>query len=288
MIFMKEEFARIIGWKRNKEGLKRETVQEIAVELIVPNPYQPREAFDEEAIRELSQSIMEHGVIQPVLVRPAGEKYELVIGERRWRACQAAGFKTIPAIVRSLSPKEAAEMALVENLQRKNLNPIEEATGYQRLLDEFGLTQQELAKRVGKDQSTIANKLRLLRLPKEIQDAISREIVTERHGRALLRLPSAEEQIRMAERIREEGLTVSAVEALVEERLDAIRRQGERGPQARKRMVRALKDIRIFLNSIREVVQELKATGTEVELDEREGEGWLELQIRIRVGKERP
>ncbi|HHY32100.1 MAG TPA: nucleoid occlusion protein [Firmicutes bacterium] len=280
---MKDELARLIGLRRKGETGAKETVREIPLDLIGPNPYQPREAFDEESLRELADSIREHGLIQPVIVRQLGEKYEVIAGERRLRACRLAGLQTVPAIVRDMSPGESAEVSLVENLQRKDLNVLEEATGYQKLLGEFGLTQQELAKRVGKSQSTIANKLRLLKLPKPVLDALASEIISERHARALLRLPSEQEQVMVLRRIHAQGLTVGQTEALIDERLKEIRRKRVRrkvrGQEAGA--VRAFKDIRVFLNSVRDVVRQLKATGVSVGFEEKDEGDVLELRIRI-------
>ena len=280
---MKDELARLIGLRRKGETGAKETVREIPLDLIGPNPYQPREAFDEESLRELADSIREHGLIQPVIVRQLGEKYEVIAGERRLRACRLAGLQTVPAIVRDMSPGESAEVSLVENLQRKDLNVLEEATGYQKLLGEFGLTQQELAKRVGKSQSTIANKLRLLKLPKPVLDALASEIISERHARALLRLPSEQEQVMVLRRIHAQGLTVGQTEALIDERLKETRRKRVRrkvrGQEAGA--VRAFKDIRVFLNSVRDVVRQLKATGVSVGFEEKDDGDVLELRIRI-------
>ncbi|MGE5594343.1 MAG: nucleoid occlusion protein [Betaproteobacteria bacterium] len=280
---MKDELARLIGLRRKGETGAKETVREIPLDLIGPNPYQPREAFDEESLKELADSIREHGLIQPVIVRQLGERYEVIAGERRLRACRMAGLQTVPAIVRDMSPGESAEVSLVENLQRKDLNVLEEATGYQKLLGEFGLTQQELARRVGKSQSTIANKLRLLKLPKPVLDALASEMISERHARALLRLPSEQEQTMVLRRIHAQGLTVGQTEALIDERLKEIRRKRVRrkvrGQEAGA--VRAFKDIRVFLNSVRDVVRQLKATGVSVGFEEKDDGDVLELRIRI-------
>lgn len=192
-----------------------ESVQQIPVEKIGPNPYQPRQQFDHEALEELKVSIQKHGVIQPVLVRKKGEGFQLIAGERRWRACKAAGIKLIPAIVQDVDERKVMEIALVENLQREDLNVLEEAKAYQRLIDDFALTQEELATRVGKSRSSITNTLRLLKLPPEIQEFVSRETLSMGHARALLSVDDRQVQMALARKTVREGLTVREVEKLV-------------------------------------------------------------------------
>ena len=157
------------------EGQTQERIEHLPIELIQASQYQPRSEFDDEGLDELAQSIAEHGVLHPIVVRKSHIGYEVVVGERRLRACRRLGFETIPAIVREFADREAAEVALIENLQRKDLRLFEEAEGYRRLLEEFGLTQEELAVRLGRKQSSIANKLRLLRLPDKVKEIISRK-----------------------------------------------------------------------------------------------------------------
>ena len=161
---------------------------------IIPNRFQPRQVFDERALKELAVSIKEHGVIQPIIVRNIGNKYEIIAGERRYKASAMAGLTTIPAIIRKLDDKESSKVALLENLQRKNLNPIEEAKTYQKILELDQMTQEELAKTMGKSQSAIANKLRLLSLTDEVQDALLKDQISERHARTLLNAPSVDSQ----------------------------------------------------------------------------------------------
>lgn len=280
---MKEELARLVGLRRRPGTGAREVVREIPISLIKPNPYQPRESFDDESLKELCESIKEHGVIQPIVVRQVGDEFESVVGERRLRACRMAGLQTVPAIVRDLSPGESAEVSLIENLQRKDLNVLEEAIGYDRLIKEFGLTQQEMAKRVGKSQSTIANKLRLLKLPDAVLEGLGHEMISERHARALLRVASEREQLAFFQRIYTQGLTVGQTEALIDERLKEVRRRRAsrkvRGQESGA--IRAFKDIRLFLNSLRDVVRQLKATGVTVGIEERDEGEVLELKIRI-------
>ena len=188
---------------------------EIAVEDVRPNRYQPRKIFNDLKLTELVNSIREKGVVQPIIVQKSDSGYELIAGERRWRAAQKAGLNKIPAIIREVSSEESLELALIENIQRENLNPIEEAKAYHRLSDEFYQTQEDIAKKVGKDRSSVANFLRLLKLPKEIQDSISNEELTMGHARALLSLDSAKEQISLKDRIIKRKMSVREVESYV-------------------------------------------------------------------------
>lgn len=179
---------------------------------IIPNRFQPREVFDERALKELAASIKEHGVIQPIIVRQVNNKYEIIAGERRYKASALAGMTKIPAIINNLDDKEAAKVALLENLQRKNLNPIEEARTYQKILELDQMTQETLAKTMGKSQSAVANKLRLLALPDEIQRALLKENISERHARTLLNLKNPEQQKKMLKRIIAEKMSVRTLE----------------------------------------------------------------------------
>lgn len=190
-------------------------VIEIETTKICPNKYQPRKAFNEEGLAELAQSITEHGIVQPIVVRKLeADQYQIVAGERRWRAGKIAGLATIPAIVKEYSEQETTAIALIENIQREDLNPLEEASAYQMLSEEFGLTQEELAKKVGKSRPYIANILRLLNLAEKVKEMLAAGIITTGHARALLPLPEAG-QCKLAEKIQLEGLTVRETENLV-------------------------------------------------------------------------
>lgn len=197
------------------EGGGGEPLQ-IPVQEIRRNPYQPRHSIDEEKLMELTRSIQQHGLIQPVVVRRADPGYELVSGERRWQAAQRAGLTTIPAVIRPCSDREMLEIALVENMQREDLNPIEAAEAYRQAIKEFGLTQEELADRLGKSRVAVANTLRLLNLAPEIQQSILDGHLTEGHGRALLGIADAKHRQRVFERVLREGLTVRDVERLAQ------------------------------------------------------------------------
>jgi ParB family transcriptional regulator, chromosome partitioning protein len=187
---------------------------EIELDKIIPNEYQPRKVFNDEKLRELAASIKEQGVIQPVIVHRAGTGYQLIAGERRWRAARLAGLKTIPALVKEATKRELLEMALIENIQREDLNPLEAAEAYKRLQDEFKLTQEDLAKRVGKERSTVTNFLRLLGLPKEIKQELATGALTMGHAKALLSLERVRDQTRAAAMIVKKGLSVREAEVL--------------------------------------------------------------------------
>jgi ParB family transcriptional regulator, chromosome partitioning protein len=190
--------------------------KEVALNAIVPNPRQPREIFDEERLEELAASIREVGLLQPIVVRPVGGgQYELIMGERRWRACQQVGLDPVPAIVRNTQDTDLLRDALIENLQREQLNALEEAAAYQQLLDDFQATHEQLAQKVGRSRSHITNTLRLLNLPPEVQRTVAAGVISAGHARALLGLSSAEEQIQLAKRIVAELLSVRAVEEIV-------------------------------------------------------------------------
>ncbi len=208
------------------------TLQEILVSSISPNPFQPRRRMDEAALRELASSFRQTGVLQPIIVRPQGDGYQLIAGERRWRAAQIAGLARIPAVVREASNAETLELALVENLLREDLNPMEEAEAYQRLLTEFQWSQDELAQRVGRERSTIANALRLLRLPPLIQDDLREGRLTMGHARALLGAPSASRQMRLRDQILSQGWSVRSTEDVVRRTRGTRRRAPtSRGPE---------------------------------------------------------
>lgn len=209
----KKGLGRGLGSLLPEVGTDDKDVRQVPIGQIVPNPFQPRKQFDEAKLAELTASVKAHGVLQPVLLRQFGNMYELVAGERRWRAAQRAGLESIPAAVREFSDGAMMEIALVENLQREDLNPMEEAEAYRRLMDEFGLTQEQLSTRLSRSRSLIANTLRLLNLPQEIQEHVSRGTLTMGHAKALLGLDSPKEQYKAVEEILSRGLTVRDVEA---------------------------------------------------------------------------
>ena len=202
--------------------MEEKIVIQIPIEEIVPNPYQPRRVFSEKSLEELKNSIESYGVLQPITVRKKNEKFELVAGERRLRAAKLANLKTIPAIVHEVSDETSAVLALLENLQREDLNFIEEALGYENLIKEHNFTQQQLAEKLGKNQSTIANKLRILKLPESIKESLVQNGLTERHARALLKLPNEELMSQVVSKIIKNELTVKKTEKLVKDILDKL------------------------------------------------------------------
>jgi ParB family transcriptional regulator, chromosome partitioning protein len=204
---------------------------ELPIDKIIPNKYQPRTNFDMEKLKELAQSIQSNGVVQPIIVRRVGQEYQLIAGERRWRAARLAGLTAIPAVVQDVSEYKTLELALVENIQRQDLNPIEEASAYVSLMEDFGLTQEEVSLRVGKDRSSIANTIRLLKLPVEIRDRIQAGILSMGHARAILALDNAKEQLLLTERILSEGLNVRQTEQLIRHWKPGRNRKGNKSKE---------------------------------------------------------
>jgi ParB family transcriptional regulator, chromosome partitioning protein len=193
----------------------RERVQRIPLSRVRPCPFQPRKDFTEDSLRELADSIREQGIVQPLLVRTRGDSFELIAGERRWRAAQIAGLTEVPVIVREADDREVLELALIENLQRENLNPLEEALGYSQLISQFHLTQEEAAVKVGKSRAVVANALRLLKLPAEVQDYLRKSLLSVGHAKVILGLNLPQEQALAAQRVLKDGLNVRQTEELV-------------------------------------------------------------------------
>lgn len=190
-------------------------VTEVDVDSIVPNPRQPRQAIDPQALEDLAISIREQGVVQPLVVTEVEGGYQLLVGERRWRASKLAGLDAVPVVVRDVTPQQMLELALVENLQREDLNPLETASAYQQLVEEFAMTQQQVADKVGKNRVTVTNTLRLLKLPMEVKDALLQGQITEGHARAMLRLPSERAQLDVLKAVLKGGLNVRQTEEMV-------------------------------------------------------------------------
>jgi ParB family transcriptional regulator, chromosome partitioning protein len=245
-----------------------ETVRQVSRGNIIPSPLQPRKTFRPEALAEMIDSIKERGIIQPLIVRLVNGKYELIAGERRWRAAGEAGLETLPVIVREASNRDVLELALIENLQRADLSPIEEAEAYSRLMKEFSLTQEQVAQQVGKGRVAVANAVRLLSLPEQIQAWITSDDLSVGHAKVLLGLDTADEQLLAAERVRKENLTVRATERLVESM-----RAGSR--PARKRKAAAVTDEAIFADLERRLQQHV---GTRVRIVGKADSGKIEIQ----------
>lgn len=239
-------------------------VVELKITEIEPNDKQPRKAFDDIALNELAESIKEHGVVQPIIVRKMGSGYQIVAGERRWRASRLAGKKTIPAIIKDYSNLEVMELALIENLQREDLNSIEEAMAYKSLIEEYNLTQEEIAKKIGKSRPAIANALRLLQLPDEIKAMVAEGKITEGHARALLAIDGKKKQLEIAERIINQQMNVRQVEKLAKEK-------------KKKEKTEALPDE--YQLEINQIEERLKAAlGTKVTIQHKKNKGKIEIE----------
>jgi ParB family chromosome partitioning protein len=214
----------------------------LPVDVIQPNPLQPRVVFQADRLEELASSIRANGIIQPLIVRKAGGQYQLVAGERRWRAAKMAGLKEVPVVVQEVADPLMLELALIENIQREDLNPIETAHAYERLGRELGLSQEEIGRRTGKDRASIANMIRLLKLPAEVQLLLAEHRLSMGHARAVLGLPTAEEQIEVAEKAAAQGLSVRQVETLVQERTSDRPKIGSKKETTQDPNVRAAVD----------------------------------------------
>jgi len=268
-------------WDKLMAKVNTAKVLEISLDDISRNPFQPRKDFNELEIKELAQSILMYGVIQPIIVRKVREGYQLIAGERRFRACRMIGSTTIPALIQEMNDQQAAAVSLIENLQRKDLNYFEEAGAYARLITEFGMTQEEVAQKVGKSQSAVANKLRLLRLSKELRCLIVTETITERHSRALLKLNSIEMQKEVLLAIYEKDLTVKETEEIVEKlRQHNLPQEVNKSGQGQQVSI-VIRDARIFLNTIKETVNRAIKIGIDMYMIENESEEEYEIIIRV-------
>lgn len=254
----------------------QKNINYVPVDLILPNVYQPRKYFDEESLDELAQSIRTYGIIQPLSVRKIGEdKYELVSGERRLRAAKKAGLKEVPTIIVDISDKDSAAIALLENLQRENLNFIEEAEAYYNLIKEHSYTQEKLAQIIGKKQSTIANKIRILRLTQEIRDMLLENNLTERHARALLKLPTVELQKKVLNLVIKKSLNVKKTEELINKELE----ESIKGKEKKvNKKIKGIFSPRVYINTVRQVFDKygLNAQYNSKDLDDK-----IEITITI-------
>lgn len=265
---------------RSRPGIRRGGIIYLRPDQLEPNPVQPRRIFDEEALSELSESIRVYGILNPLTVRLRQGRYELVAGERRLRAAQLAGLREVPCILLDVNMEDAGLIALVENLQRRDLDFVEEAEGLSRLIRMFGMSQEEAARRIGKSQSAVANKLRLLRLGDEMLSALRDNGLSERHGRALLRLKDEEQRREALEHIIENGLTVAASDRYIDELLS---RPEESAPEEKPRTKRSfvLKDVRVFLNTLSRSIDLMKQGGIAAGMQRQETEDALIVTISI-------
>jgi len=255
-------------------------VIQIAVNSIIPNPYQPRRIFTQISLEELSQSIKAYGILQPISVRQIGEdRYELIAGERRLKAAKLANLDRVPAIIhKNYNDKDSAVLAIIENLQREDLNFIEEAEGYANLIQDHGFTQQELAVKIGKNQSTIANKLRILRLRQDIKDLLLEHEMTERHARALLKLPDDELRLIALERIIKHDYNVKKAEELVQALLEEIGKEKE--PKSSQN-IRSFMNYKIYINTIKQAYDAIKDRQEKAEFKQVDKGDYIEVTVKI-------
>ncbi len=266
---------------------KRRSIRNVSyvpVEEIVPGPLQPRQHFSREGLEELRDSIAQHGVLQPLTVRQKGDRFELIAGERRLRAARMAGLTEVPCILMDVDMESSGVIALIENIQRRDLDYVEEAEGIHQLIRLFGLSQEQIARRLGKSQSAVANKLRLLRLPKDVLERLRTENLSERHARALLRLPDAQAQRQALERMIDRRMNVAAAEAYVDT-LCAPPQSASADQQlaapTRRRSVFLMKDVRLFLNTMDRSVDLMRSGGVAAELRREETDDALIVTVRI-------
>ncbi|MBQ9264624.1 MAG: ParB/RepB/Spo0J family partition protein [Clostridia bacterium] len=250
-------------------------VCQLPVSRIVPNPSQPRKIFDDYALLALASSIRQHGLLQPITVRARDNGYEIIMGERRYRACCLLGFTHIDAFIMPATEGESALLALIENLQREDLHYFEEAEAYSHLIAQ-GMTQEALARRLGKSASAIANKIRLLKLEPEVRKFLAEEGLSERHARALLSLPEGEARMRVASQAASRHMTVKEMEQLI---LKTQRRLPV--PSTGRKVISLVRDHRLYANAIKNVVKQMQDTGMIADLDIQEGDGWIDMHIRM-------
>ncbi|WP_409272867.1 ParB/RepB/Spo0J family partition protein [Neobacillus sp. SCS-31] len=259
----------------NMDLESEESVQDIRIKDLRPNPYQPRKHFEPEAIEELKESIQEHGILQPLVVRKSIKGYEIVVGERRYRAAKLAGLETVPAVVRDLSEQQMMELAVLENLQREDLSPIEEAAAYQTLMEKLNLTQEEVAKRLGKSRPHVANHIRLLSLPKQIQELISKGTISMGHGRALLGLRQKAKLSLLVDKTVKESLNVRQLEKLIQQLNENVSRETKKPEKKKDRFIRERE------NQLRE------RFGTTVHIKQTKNKGKIEIEFFSKEDLER-
>lgn len=266
-----------LNFTREKQIKK---VIELDVDSIVPNPNQPRTDFSESDISALSDSIAQNGILQPLCVRKCGDSYELIAGERRLRAAKMCGLRTVPCIIHDMSDRESAILALVENIQRQDLSFFDEAAAIEKLISFYGMTQEEAAEKLGKAQSTIANKLRLLRLTPDERMLITKFELTERHSRALLKLASPEDRIIVLEKVINNKLNVDRTERLIEEYIGSSREK-----HSYKKRSKVFQNVKIFINTINRAVETMQAAGIPADSRKIQGDDYVEYRVRIPMQK---
>lgn len=283
MLRLKSALSRIFGGSDKTEANEpAEKVVNLPIDQIHPNRFQPRSIFDDSKIEELARTIHTHGIIQPIVVRTKADgQYEIIAGERRYRAMKSLQWVEVPAIIREMSDKETASVALIENLQREELTAIEEAQAFQQLLELHELTQEALAQRLGKGQSTVANKLRLLKLPEQVKEAILKRVISERHARALVPLKNEELQLQLLAEIAEQDYNVRQLEQRISEILEPVEKVKK--PRVKRKAIS--KDIRIALNTIRESLSMVNNTGIDVQAEEEEHEEYYQITVKIPKNK---
>lgn len=248
---------------------KEEVVKEVSVKELRPNPYQPRKVFDKEAIEELKSSILEHGILQPIIVRKSIKGYEIVVGERRYRAAKEAKLEKVPVVIRELTEQQMMELAVLENLQREDLSPIEEASAYQLLMEKLSITQEQLAKRLGKSRPHIANHIRLLSLPPKIQELISDGKISMGHGRALLGLRQKEKIALLVEKILKEGLNVRQLEQLIQNINENVSRETKKPKQEKN----------VFIRTQESYLRERFGTTVNIKQNKNKDKGKIEIEF---------
>ena len=259
-----------------KDRTEEKKVMQLPICEIHPNPNQPRTAFRQEELRALSDSIRQNGILQPITVRRCGSHYELIAGERRLRAAKLAGLTQVPCILMEISDRNSAILALVENIQRQDLNYFEEAAALEKLISYYGMTQEDAALQLGRAQSTVANRLRLLRLTEQERNYILEHGLTERHARALLRLGSPEDRLRVLEKVTHLALNVEKTELLIEEMLG---KQRDRESMRRRSVL--FRDVRLFTNTIHKAVETMQAAGIPAASQKMQFDDYIEYRIRI-------
>ena len=261
-------------------SITKKIIEEILIDKVIPNPYQPRRSFSQVGLEELSASIRAYGILQPISVRRIGEdRYELIAGERRLKAARLAELKTIPAIINdNYTDADSAILAIIENLQREDLNFMEEAEGYANLIEDHGFTQQSLAERIGKNQSTIANKLRILRLETDVKKRLLENGLTERHARALLRLPDEELREKALDKIIKKSLNVKETEQLIKAMVEHIGKEEKTNPTKK---IKSFMNYRIYINTLKQAYEAIKERQENAQFQQIDRGEYVEVTVKI-------